>query len=93
MKLLLELLACAGLGFVAAVAAFLFYRRQFVFDPDKAPPAFGPELPHEFAPCLGDSLTPPARCCKLCGGGEEHSVHHGVRWIPQPETINPDFLK
>lgn len=40
-------------------------------NPDNAPPAFGPEQPHEYE---GSETI---NCCVKCGGGSLHPVHHG----------------
>lgn len=65
---------------VCALAFWLMHRnkRRAIFDPDNAPPAFGPELPHDFK--LYEDQT--EGCCILCGGGKNHTVHHGVRYSP-----------
>ncbi len=69
-------------------------RKPRQLDPDSAPPAFGAEMPHDYessaghmASPLGDIPENPSRgtfegpdCCWKCGGGKNHSVHHGVRY-------------
>jgi hypothetical protein len=88
MKLPFDLLVFLALLGVAAVLGWLLHRdsrRRFLANPDNAPPAFGPELAHNFMAYLSDDAAP---CCKHCGGGKNHSVHHGKRWTPAPERVN-----
>lgn len=77
---------------LTAYAIYCFNRARFLADPDNAPPVFGHELPHEYdanaeprKTPTGGVLTETLPCCKFCGGGKNHSVHHGVRWAPKPE--------
>src|SRR5271166_7075982 len=83
---------------VLALAALLFFldlwnsrrkRLKALKDPDNAPPAFGGEMPHEYQDGCESSEIPGqlVNCCWKCGGGKNHSVHHGVRYIPGAATV------
>lgn len=79
-----------GLVAVVVLLGFAWWndkRRRFFLDPDNAAPAFGPELPHAYS---RDGALP---CCVYCGGGKNHSVHHGKRWVPEAQTIKEKYLK
>ncbi len=78
-----------GLLAIVGVIVWFDHKRRFFLDPDNAPPAFGPEPPHGFVPYHHQDVP----ACGLCGGGKNHSVHHGVRWVPKPEHIKSKYLK
>ena len=52
-------------------------RKDFM-DPRNAPP-FVPEVPHEYQEhsSMPDLPAPELPCCKRCGGGSLHPIHHG----------------
>jgi len=48
-------------------------------DPRNAPP-FVPDVPHEYqerSSLPDDFPAPELPCCKRCGGGSKHPIHHG----------------
>jgi len=77
-------LGISGLAILVSGATVMLVRRRDAqripvskidwSNPDNAPPAFGPEQPHEYAP--DESIN----CCKMCGGGRNHPVHHGKQF-------------
>lgn len=75
----LALVVGVVLGVFSLIAFFIWreLRRARLADPCLAPPAWGPELAHQFT--RADGLL----CCSKCGGGVNHSVHHGVRYAPK----------
>jgi hypothetical protein len=67
-------------------------------DPRNAPP-FVPDVPHEYQECptMYEFAASDLPCCKRCGGGSLHPIHHGkqvpYRGVRLTEEMAREFDK